>query len=93
MLLLSILKQILLEKRTPSERTKSGRKVPGKYLTKDKEDMKDEIERVRGLKADDPSAYGKWKADYADKSKKKKYKTKKSKATIAYEKKYGGGKK
>jgi hypothetical protein len=75
-----------LLKEVKSERTKSGRKVPGKYLTKNKKDMKDEIERVKKLKANDPSAYGKWKADYADKSKKKAYKTKKSKATVAYEK-------
>ena len=76
-------------KEAKSERTKTGYKVPGKYLTKDKADMKDEIERVRDLSPDDSSAYGKWKADYSDKGKKKKYKTKKSKATIAYEKKFG----
>jgi hypothetical protein len=78
-----------LIKEAKSERTKTGYKVPGKYLTKDKKDMKDEIERVRKLKSDDPSAYGKWKADYADKGKIKKYKTKKSKATVAYEKMFG----
>lgn len=81
---ISLLFNIIREAK--SERTKTGYKVPGKYLTKDKADMKDEIERVRKLKSDDPSAYGKWKADYADKGKKKKYKTKKSKATLAYEK-------
>ena len=43
--------------------------------------MKDEIERVSKLKSDDPSAYGKWKADYSDKAKTKKYKTKVSPAT------------
>lgn len=89
MKLLDIFKSILSEAKPKAERTKSGLKVPGKYLTKDKEDMKDEIERVRKLKADDPSAYGKWKADYADKSKKKKYKTKVSKATKAYRKMFG----
>jgi hypothetical protein len=76
-------------KEAKSERTKAGYKVPGKYLTKDKAAMKYEIERVRKLSAEDPSAYGKWEADYADKEKKKKYKTKKSKATLAYEKKFG----
>ena len=74
MKLISLLSLILKEAK--SERTKTGYKVPGKYLTKDKADMKDEIERVRNLSSDDPSAYGKWKADYADKSKTKKYKTK-----------------
>lgn len=69
-----------------SERTETGHKVPGKYLTKDKAAMKREIQRVRKLKSDDPSAYGKWEADYADKKRTKKYKTKKSKATLAYEK-------
>lgn len=88
-----IIKEVLLdifeEGRPKSGRTKSGRKVPGKYLTKNKAAMKREIERVSKLKSDDPSAYGKWEADYADKSKTKKYKTKKSKATIAFEKKFG----
>ena len=51
--------------------------------------MEKEIERVSKLSSDDPSAYGKWKADYSDKEKKKKYKTKKSKATTAYEKMFG----
>jgi hypothetical protein len=83
----SYIYKLILEAK--SERTKTGYKVPGKYLTKDKADMKDEIERVRNLSPDDSSAYGKWKADYADKGKKKKYQTKKSKATIAYEKMYG----
>lgn len=83
------LKEILKEAKAKSEKTKSGRKVPGKYLTKDKADMKDEIERTSKLKSDDPSAYGKWKADYADKGKKKKYKTKVSAATKAFHKKFG----
>lgn len=72
-----------------AERTKSGKKVKGAYLTKDKAAMKREIERTSKLKSDDPSAYGKWEADYADKGKTKKYKTKKSKATTAYEKRFG----
>lgn len=82
--MISLLK-ILLE----AERTKSGIKVKKAYLTKNKSAMKREIERTSKLKDDDPSAYGKWEADYADKSKKKKYKTKKSAATTAYEKRFG----
>ena len=53
------------------------------------DDMKDEIERTSKLSSDDPSAYGKWKADYADKGKKKAYKTKVSSATKAFHKKFG----
>lgn len=72
-----------------AEKTKSGKKVNPAYLTKNKAAMKREIDRVSKLKSDDPSAYGKWEADYADKGKTKKYKTKKSKATTAYEKRFG----
>jgi hypothetical protein len=79
------LKQILLE----AERTKGGKKVKSAYLTKNKAAMKREIDRVAKLKSDDPSAYTKWEADYADKEKTKKYKTKKSAATTAYEKRFG----
>jgi hypothetical protein len=64
-------------------------KIKKAYLTKDAAAMKKEINRVKKLKDDDPSAYGKWDADYADKGKTKKYKTKKSVATTAYEKKFG----
>lgn len=91
MKLLSILKEILTEK-VKSEKLKGGQKVPGKYLTKDKAAMKKEIERVKKLKPNDPSAYGKWEADYEDKGKTKKYKTKKSAATKAYEKRYSKSK-
>jgi hypothetical protein len=72
-----------------AERTKAGRKVNKAYLTKNKSAMKKEIDRVAKLKNDDPSAYTKWDADYADKDKKKPYKTKKSAATSAYEKRFG----
>lgn len=72
-----------------AERTKGGKKVKAAYLTKNKSAMKREIDRVSKLKSDDPSAYGKWEADYADKGKTKKYGTKKSKATTAYEKRFG----
>jgi hypothetical protein len=71
------------------ERTKSGRKVNKAYLTKNKSAMKGEIDRVAKLSNDDPSAYTKWKADYSDKDKKNSYKTKKSAATTAYEKRFG----
>jgi hypothetical protein len=84
----------LEESKPKSSRTKDGKKVPGKYLTKDKAAMKGEIERVSKLKSDDPDAYGKWKADYKAKDTKggKPHKTKKSAATIAYEKKFGNKK-
>ena len=75
-----------------AERTKSGIKVKKAYLTKDKAAMKREIERTSKLSDKDASAYSKWEADYADKDKKKKYKTKKSKATTAYEKRFGKSK-
>jgi hypothetical protein len=64
-------------------------KVNPAYLTKDASAMRKEIDRVKKLKSDDPSAYGKWDADYSDKDKTKKYKTKKSAATSAYEKRFG----
>lgn len=81
----------LEEARPKASRTRDGKKVPGKYLTKDKAAMKGEIERVSKLKSDDPSAYGKWKADYKSRNTEggKPHKTKKSAATIAYEKKFG----
>ena len=72
-----------------SEAKKKKKKINPAYLTKDAAAMKKEIDRVKKLKSDDPSAYGKWEADYADKAKTKKYKTKKSAATSAYEKRFG----
>jgi len=79
--------QLILEKRAKSGRTKSGRKVPGKYLTKNKSAMKKEIEKYAGK-----DVYKtKWDADY--KSGKggvgKRYKTKESPATKAYKKMFG----
>lgn len=88
MILRNLLKEILTEK-LKAGHLKTGQKVPGKYLTKDKAAMKKEISRVKKLKANDPSAYGKWEADYADKEKNHKYKTKTSAATKAFEKKFG----
>jgi hypothetical protein len=72
-----------------SEEKKKKSKVNPAYLTKDAAAMKKEINRVKKLKSDDPSAYEKWDADYSDKAKTKKYKTKKSAATSAYEKRFG----
>jgi hypothetical protein len=71
---------------------KKKNKINPAYLTKDKAAMKKDIDRLKKLKSDDPSAYEKWYADYADKEKTKKYKTKKSAATTAYEKKFGKNK-
>jgi len=68
---------------------KNKKKINPAYLTKDASAMKKEIDRVKKLKSDDPSAYEKWDADYSDKGKTKKYKTKKSAATSAYEKRFG----
>jgi len=82
--LANILKEI-----AETERTKAGRKVNKAYLTKNKAAMKKEIDRVAKLKNNDPSAYRKWDADYADKGKTKSYKTKKSTATSAYHKRFG----
>lgn len=68
---------------------KKKKKINPAYLTKDAAAMRKEIDRVKKLKSDDPSAYNKWDADYSDKAKTKKYKTKKSAATSAYEKRFG----
>lgn len=64
-------------------------KVNPAYLTKDAAEMKKDIKKREKLKSDDPAAYGKWDADYSDEAKTKKYKTRKSAATIAYEKRFG----
>ena len=73
--------------RPKAERSKSGRSVPGKYLTKNKSAMKKEIDKYAGK----DTYKTKWDADY--KSGKggvgKRYKTKKSAATKAYERMYG----
>lgn len=77
--------------RPKAGKTKSGRKVPGKYLTKNKKKMIDEIEEFSGkdtYKRD-------WDADYksGEGGKGNRHKTKKSAATIAYEKKFKKNKK
>ena len=71
-----------------SEAKKKGKVNPA-YLTKDAAEMKKDIKKREKLKSDDPAAYGKWDADYIDKDKTKKYKTRKSAATVAYEKRFG----
>ena len=81
----------LNETKAKSSKTKSGRKVPGKYLTKNKSAMKKEIDEYSGK-----DTYKKdWDADYdsGKGGKGKRYKTKKSASTLAYEKKFGKKKK
>jgi hypothetical protein len=78
---------LFLEKSGDDSRTKKGRKVPGKYLTskskKKRSQMKKEIDKFAHKKSSDSSAYTKqWKADKGEK-------TKKSAATLAYQKMYG----
>tara|TARA_Y100000389_G_scaffold203252_1_gene251069 strand:- start:1188 stop:2327 length:1140 start_codon:yes stop_codon:yes gene_type:complete len=81
--------ELFLENRGKSSRTNKGKKVPGKYLTSKSKNkrsqMKKEIDKFANKKSSDPSAYTKqWKAD-------KDEKTKKSAATLAYQKMYGEG--
>jgi hypothetical protein len=71
-----------------SEEKKKGKVNPA-YLTKDAAEMKKDIKDREKLKSDDPAAYGKWDADYSDEAKTKKYKTRKSAATVAYQKRFG----
>ena len=75
-----------------SERVKAqrykGKKIPGKYLTKNPSKMKKEIDTYRGKKE-----YKKdWDADYSSGKggKGKRVKTKKSAATKAYQRMFGG---
>lgn len=68
---------------------KKGPKLNSAYLTKDAAQMKKDIKARKNLKSDDPAAYTKWDADYIDKDRTKKYKTKKSASTTAYEKRFG----
>ena len=81
--------ELFLEKRGKGSRTNKGKKVPGKYLTSKSKNkrsqMKKEIDKFADKKSSDPSAYTKqWKADKGEK-------TKKSDATLAYQKMYGEG--
>lgn len=70
----------------------SEKKVNPAYLTKDAAEMKSEIRKHAKKSDDDPSAYtshskGGWKADYSKSG--KRYKTRPSKYTLAYRKKFG----
>ena len=75
-----------------SEFINEKKKINPAYLTKDAAEMKYEINKHSKKSDDDPSAYtshpsGGWKADYTASG--KRYKTKPSKYTLAYQKKYG----
>jgi len=72
-----------------AEKTPEGRALNKAYLTKDKSAMKKDIDKAAKLSDKDPAAYGKWDADYSDKAKTKRYPTKKSVSTTAYEKRFG----
>lgn len=72
--------------------TAEAKKINPAYLTKDAEEMKSEIKKHAKKSDDDPSAYtshpsGGWKADYSKSG--KRYRTRPSKYTKAYQKKYG----
>lgn len=71
------------------ERTPEGRPLNKAYLTKNKTAMKRDIDKAAKLSDKDPAAYGKWSADYSDKAKTKRYPTRKSASTTAYEKRFG----
>lgn len=74
------------KKGRPRAQRYKGKKIPGKYLTKNPSQMKKEIDTYRGKKE-----YKKdWDADYTSGKggKGKRVKTKKSAATLAYEKKF-----
>ena len=76
----------MIEEKAKSQRYK-GRKIPGKYLTKNPGKMKKEIDRFRGKKE-----YKKdWDADYSSGKGGvgKRVKTKKSAATKAYQRMFG----
>jgi hypothetical protein len=75
----------------PKDQRYKGRKIPGKYLTKNPSQMKKEIDTFRGKKE-----YKKdWDADYTGGKggEGKRVKTKKSTATKAYQKMFGKKKK
>lgn len=79
---------LINEKKSPThEKTKKGKSVPKKYLTKDKKSMKKEIDEFRGK----DNYKTEWNADYKSGKggKGKRHKTKKSAATKAYEKQFG----
>jgi len=72
--------------------TEKKQKINPTYLTKDAAEMRDEIRKNAEKRDDDPTAYdthpeGGWQADYSESG--KRYKTKPSKYTKAFAKKYG----
>jgi hypothetical protein len=76
------------------EGKKKKKKIPAGYLTRDATAMRKEIRKHAKKDDDDASAYtshpkGGWKADYTKGG--KRYKTRKSKWTTAYHRKYGEG--
>jgi len=82
--------QILTYSDFINERKKE--KINPAYLTKDAAEMKSEIRKNSKKSDDDPSAYtshpeGGWKADYSASG--QRYKTRPSKYTTAFQKKYG----
>ena len=84
--ILGVEESILFEARAKAQRYK-GRKIPGKYLTKNPGKMKKEIDRFVGKKE-----YKKdWDADYnsGKGGEGKRVKTKKSAATKAYQRMFG----
>tara|TARA_Y100000389_G_C17450880_1_gene514703 strand:+ start:296 stop:859 length:564 start_codon:yes stop_codon:yes gene_type:complete len=77
-----------------SSETPKGKDVKGEYMTAptktDRELMKKEIDKHAKKDDDDDSAYVDWPADYkGGDTKGEPHNTKKSPATIAYQKKYG----
>jgi len=82
--------KILTYSQFVNERKKE--KVNPVYLTRDSREMKSEIKKHAKKSDNDASAYtsypdGGWKADYSKSG--KRYKTKPSKYTLAYQKKFG----
>lgn len=76
--------ELLEEKAKTSGEKYKGHHIPKKYLTRKPKAMKKEIDEFRGEKR-----YKKdWEADF-DKRSGKRIKTKKSKATLAYQKMFG----
>jgi hypothetical protein len=75
-----------------TEASRGRGKVNPKYLTRDKAAMRREIEKHAHKRDDDPSAYtshskGGWRADYDEKG--KRYQTRPSKSTKAFQKRFG----
>ncbi len=100
---LEVLGELILREEAKSKKTNesqvmsyseflSEKKVNSAYLTKDAAEMKSEIRKHAKKSDDDASAYtshskGGWKADYSKSG--KRYKTRPSKYTLAFRKKFG----